>query len=166
MNYLISIIILSFTFHPVHISFTNLELDNENNEIVIMSRIFMDDIQKATEISQNVEIDINNLDDSTNLNPLIDYYHKRFNFYINEEKINPEKIKFKRYDINQASDIAIRLFFSYKPKNDKISKIKVNNKILTDIYPDQSNLMIVKIYDTQESFRLTPDKNEVTLSLQ
>jgi len=163
MNFLISILIFSFSLHPVHVSFTNVELNSEKNEIIIMSRIFMDDLEKAAEINENYDIDISNLDDSTNLKPIIKYYKKTFNFQLNGEKINSQKIKFKRFE---KSDIAIRLFFSYKPGNNKINQIKVKNNILTDIYPDQSNLMIIKIYDTQESFRLTSDKNEVSLQIQ
>jgi hypothetical protein len=79
-------------------------------------------------------------------------------------KVNEKQLSGKLDDMN-LSDNEISMNFDFlavkKPK-----AFSVKNLIMTGLYSDQSNMIIVKINDLEEGFKLTPDNTEQTFNLK
>ncbi|MFP4663109.1 MAG: DUF6702 family protein [Bacteroidales bacterium] len=163
MKLLIAISFLISSFHPVHVSFTTLELDEKENNILLMSRIFHDDLADDIRRIHQEEVVMDSLGEPQHLEAVIRYYKDRISLRINDQKINPDQIKFERFDYG---NMAVRLFFSIPVSDYEINSLTMENHILTGLFHDQSNLLIVKLYNKEESFRLTNDNNKVTLSVE
>jgi len=163
MKLLLLIGFMLSAFHPVHVSFTTVEYDPDQDCLVVMSRIFHDDLSSAIETSYGDKISMDSLSNPQHLEPLIRYYREKVVLSINADHLNSDELSFERFE---KGDMAIRLFFTVPLKNENIRTIGMQNDILTSLFPDQSNLLIMKIYDKEESFRLTSDNNTVTLSVQ
>jgi hypothetical protein len=77
---------------------------------------------------------------------------------------NEKQLSGKLVDMNLA-DNEISMNMQYKTgKNIKV--VKVKNLILTGIYSDMSNMIIVKVNDFEEGLKLTSDKIEQTFNLK
>jgi hypothetical protein len=47
----------------------------------------------------------------------------------------------------------------------KINTIKVQNMIMTSLYSDQANMIIVKVNEFEEGVKLTPEETEKTFNI-
>ncbi|MEA3449348.1 MAG: DUF6702 family protein [Bacteroidota bacterium] len=170
MKWAIIIAFLVSSLHPVYVSFNTLELDEDEDKLVLMSRIFYDDLTKAAENAYDMEIDTigTNADiTESDLTPLLRYYKDKVQISVNNKGIPPENITLDRFEIRNYAkeDMTIRLFFSIPLETDTITSVQISNPILTELHHGQSNLLITNIYNKQESFRLTNDNYEVTLKI-
>ncbi|MEA1875047.1 MAG: DUF6702 family protein [Bacteroidota bacterium] len=162
MSFLIFISLLFSSLHPVHVSFTNVEYDADNQEILIASRIFFDDMELSIKEQFNVDLNIG----SENQHPETEQYIEtwfihNFKISINEKTIPPNNIQLVK---TERGEIAMRVFFSIITKQP--SSIRIENNILTDLYADQSNLVILNISGKQQSFSLTGENNVITLEVE
>jgi len=163
MKLLLLIGFMLSAFHPVHVSFTTVEYDPDQDCLVVMSRIFHDDLSSAIETSYGDKISMDSLSNPQHLEPLIRYYREKVVLSVNADHLNSDELSFERFE---KGDMAIRLFFTVPLKNENIRTIGMQNDILTSLFPDQSNLLIMKIYDKEESFRLTSDNYKVNLPVE
>ena len=79
-------------------------------------------------------------------------------------KVNEKQLSGKLRDIKLAdNEISMNLEYNAgkKPKT-----ITVKNLIMTGLYSDQSNMIIVKISDFEEGVKLTADKTEQTFKIK
>ncbi len=170
MKLAIVIACLVSSLHPVYVSFNTLELNEDEGKLVLMSRIFYNDLTKAAENAYDIKIDTIDSDANiteSDLAPLLRYYKDKVHISINNQSIPPENINFDRFEISNYAkeDMIIRLFFSIPLETDTITSVQISNPILTELYHGQSNLLITNIYNKQESFRLTNENYNVTLNL-
>jgi hypothetical protein len=139
------------------------EYDPGQDCLVVMSRVFHDDLSLAVESLYGDKISMDSLNDPEHLNSLIRYLKEHVVISMNDNDLDSDEFRFERFE---KGNMAIRLFFSIPVNNKKIKTIRMKNTILTKLYADQSNLLIMKIYDKEESFRLTSDNKTVTLSVE
>ncbi|MGC9332099.1 MAG: DUF6702 family protein [Bacteroidales bacterium] len=167
MKWVIVIAFLVSSLHPVHVSFNTLELNEDEDKLVLMSRLFYDDLAKATENKFGTQIKLDSVLSEEQLEPMLRYYKDRVSIFVNETKISPENIMLDRFEISNYAkeDMTIRLFFSIPLETDTITSMQISNPILTELYHGQSNLLITNIYNKQESFRLTNENYIVTLNV-
>jgi hypothetical protein len=87
--------------------------------------------------------------------------------YVNEVillKVNEKQLSGKLQDVSVTDD-EITMSLEYETeKNLKVLTVK--NRILTGLYSDQANMIIVKVNDFEEGFKLTSDKIEQTFNLK
>jgi hypothetical protein len=168
MNWIFAIAFLISGFHPVYVSFNTLELDDDEDKLILMSRLFYDDLTKAAKNAYNVTgMPEDTLAKEQDLNLLIRYYKDKVGIVVNDVEVPDSLITFEKHEISGAGkeDMTIRLFFSIPLDENGIKSIKIRNSVLTELYHGQSNLLITNIYNKQESFRLNLDKKEVTLNV-
>jgi hypothetical protein len=87
--------------------------------------------------------------------------------YLNEVMMisaNTKQLSGKLLNMNLA-DNEISMNMEYLTGK-KLKVLTVKNLILTGMYSDQSNMMIVKINDFEEGFKLTSDKLEQTFNFK
>lgn len=90
---------------------------------------------------------------------LTDYVNEKVKIMVNG---NPVKTEPGKMDL---SDNELRMSFSFV-SDPKVRSITVKNNIMTSIYSDQANMLIVKVNDYEEGARLTALENEKKFDIQ
>lgn len=149
-------------FHPVHVAFTNVEYNDKTNQIEIVSRIFYDDMELAVENIFDVDLQLGTDNEHPEADKYIAlWYITVFDISIDGQKVPPENIRFIK---RETDDLAMRLYFNIDNKYPQT--LEISNRILTDLYADQANLMILKFRSVEESFSLSEANNVVTLEVE
>jgi hypothetical protein len=160
MKLLIFFSLLINNYHPVHVAFTNVDHNKEKQEMVIMSRIFYDDLDLAIFNKYQIQLNLGKENQNPESNKYLHkYYNDQVDIKINNKIISDKDIQLTKMEID---DLSILLYFKISVK--KVQSFECKNNILSDLYSDQSNLMIIKISNKEESFRLTNNNNVVTLN--
>lgn len=143
-------------FHPVHVTFLSIDYIPENKSVSLFLKIYYDDFLLDAGISQTDKSMQDSLKNEKFLKGLVTRY--------TNEKVNisfNNKLYSAYLDDYVLSDNELRVNFSI-PAVRKISTVEVRNMIMTKLYSDQSNMVIVKISDFEEGIKLTPDRTEQT----
>jgi len=125
------------------------EYVQDKQSVQIISRIFIDDLEKALRqnYDENITLDENNEQDLIN-NYIEKYINANVVVFINGESTELEFIG-KEYDGD------IMRFYIEIPEVQKINAFNVSNIMLFDVCPDQQNIMKTKIYGKHKSVILT-----------
>ncbi len=145
---------ISFALHPVHVSIMSVEYSVEDKAFKGFLRIYYDDFL----------VDLRSIDDKTAEKGLSVnseeakviiglYLNKRLNLYEGGNILLPEVAGMS------LADNELKLDLVYKMKK-RSKNIRIYNSILSDIYPDQSNLVILRYGKFEEGIKLTPEKRE------
>lgn len=147
-------------FHPVHVTFTSIDYVPELNSFKVFIRMYFDDFQRDCKLN-GVEIQDSNFsaDNSMAKIAIEKYIGKAIMINANEKQLSG-----KLLDMNLA-DNEISMNVEYKTGRN-IKKMSVKNLILTGLYTDQSNMVILKMNDFEEGFKLTSDKIEQTFNFK
>jgi hypothetical protein len=139
---------LFFSVHPVHVSVTNIDFDEKKSEYKISVKIFKDDFEKIVNSKFQVILNLGAKNELKNADELITKYIVRHFQMEFDGKNSENKIILQKKEIRE--DNAVWLF--YKLKYKKIpKKVKITNTFLNDLYPDQKNLLIFTLKNTQEA---------------
>lgn len=160
------IIILSFlsavlTFHPVHVSVTEIEVDTKEKELEIVSRIFIDDLELAIrQAKKQPELNLLEPKDGVTTDQLVsEYLQSRFRISLGNK---PQKIKYLGHQVENEALICYIQVQSVK----KIQTIEVYNSIITELHDDQSNLVHVTVNEKVKSLRLMRETPFGTLTFE
>jgi hypothetical protein len=149
-----------FLFHPVHVTFTSIDYAPELNSFNVFIRMYFDDFQRDCKL-RGVEIQEGVL--STD-NSMVKIAIEKYIGEVMMIRANEKQLSGKLLDLNIA-DNELSMNMEYKTGKN-IKKISVKNQIFTGLYTDQSNMVILKINDFEEGFKLTSDKIEQTFNLK
>lgn len=147
-------------FHPVHVTLTSIDYVPEMDSFKVFVRMYFDDFLRDNKLNGK---EIQNKDFSIDNSSSRDVMEK----YLGEKiiiKVNEKQLSGKLRDIKLAdNEISMNLEYNAgkKPKT-----ITVKNLIMTGLYSDQSNMIIVKISDFEEGVKLTADKTEQTFKIK
>lgn len=140
--------------HPVHVTLLSIGYSPEKNAFDAFLRVYYDDFQ----------VDYERL---TGEPALFDFERRKpeavkgISAYLKEKVqiYSGEKIlSFKIVSLALSSnELNINIVYNYSGKPETF---KVKNSILTDLYNDQSNLLIFRYGDYEEGVKLTPEKRE------
>ena len=151
---------LWFLFHPVHVTFTSIDYLPLTDTLKVFVRLYFDDFLRDFKLNGG---DIEEKDFVNNISS----YKLLMEKYIGEKiilKINEKQISGKLQDMRLA-DNEISMNLDYKAVK-KPKMISVKNLIMTGLYNDQSNMIIVKINDFEEGFKLTSELTEQTFNIK
>jgi hypothetical protein len=149
MHLVLTFIIALFSFHPIHVSVTEITYDEKDKELEIISRIFIDDLESAIRQAQNKpEINLLSPGSDTSIDKLVsDYLQLRFKIKLDGKD---QKVVYLGHEIeNEAILCYIQI-----PNVKKWKTIEVVNTVITELYDDQSNLIHVTVRDKVKSLRL------------
>ncbi len=136
---------LYLTAHPVHVSVLNLEITGK--ESIIAVKLFKDDLQLAIYHNFSIEIPPDRIGNEEHA-ALIDRYLKD-NLVI--MKGTKRKIQLN-YTGNETNEEAIWMYFSARNLQ-SVRSVFLINTIFLDIYPDQTNLVIISNKGYQKGYR-------------
>lgn len=145
--------------HPVHVSLLSIDYMPDQEKFKVFLRIYFDDFLLDSGIKN---ADQKNLDFSgENLftrEVMAKYVNEKVKISVNKRQITAE---LGEMDLSE-NELRMNLFFS---SSRKISTITVKNLIMTSVYNDQSNMIIVKVNDFEEGVKLTAEETEKTFEI-
>lgn len=144
--------------HPLHLSITNITY--ENGKLKVSMKTFRDDWEVAYFHYHSQEIDFS-LEENRKIPWFEGYLNERF--YLSEhkgaetEKWNIDTIKIE----DEAMQIEMSGVFREKPNS-----LYIYNALLTDIFPDQSNLVIFEFEERETGIKFDVRKQEEVIELK
>lgn len=149
-----------FLFHPVHVTLTSIDYNAEINTFKVFVRMYFDDFISDCKLTGNV---IQNKDfsdvNTSSLTAMENYLAEKVILRVNEIQLAGKLHDMKLVD----NEISMNLEFKSvkKPKT-----LTVKNFIMTGLYSDMSNMMIVKVNNFEEGIKLTSYLTEKTFILK
>ena len=149
-----------FFLHPVHVTLTSIDYVPEIDSFKVFVRMYFDDFLRDYKL---VGTEIRDKDfsttDASSINKMQRYLAEKVIIKVNEKQLSG-----KIQNINLAdNEISMNLEFgaSKRPRT-----ISVKNLIMTRLYGDMSNMILVKINDFEEGVKLTSDITEQTFKIK
>lgn len=148
----------SRTLHKFYVSVSLVEYVEEKQSLQIITRLFIDDIEKLIRERYDESITLAEKDESNQ----VDYYVER---YLKEKLLvnindSPMVINF----LGREYEDDIMICYVEIESVDSIQSIEIENNVFFDIFEDQQNIVRTKINGKQKSFILTKDNNKGMLN--
>jgi hypothetical protein len=154
----ILILPLILIFHPVHVTLTTIEQIQGADSMKVFFRMYYDDFlrdYKLYEPGCNLEKISENESFPADLANY--YFNDKIHIYVNN--------KLLKGDVTTLTILDNEIFLNlvYRSEKDP-KKIRIRNKVSTELYSDQTNMIFIKINKNEEAMRLTPEHDKETLS--
>ncbi|MDN3596522.1 DUF6702 family protein [Zunongwangia endophytica] len=142
---------LSAISHKFYLSVTEIEYKEEQKDLQIISKVFIDDFQNVLEKRYGESISLSVEAEEGHVKELIQKYLKsKLQISVNGKSI-PLHYLGKKYDKDQL------ILFIEGENVEAFNSIKITNAILTDLYDEQKNVVNVKVKDDIKSLMLMRD---------
>lgn len=146
-TFMFSIWLLS---HPVHVSLLSIDYAPESDSFRVFLKVYFDDFLIDSGINRSGET-ISFSEDGTNgKGRLLIYITAKLQLKVNGKLVEGE---IENVDLSGGE---LKTSLNYKVPG-RIRTVEVSNSIMKDLYPDQSNMVIIKVNGFEEGFRLTPE---------
>ncbi|WP_435133732.1 DUF6702 family protein [Formosa sp. A9] len=152
LNYLFLVVVFSVMAfavpHKYYVSITEIDFVEKEQSVQIISRIFIDDLEKL--MRQRFD---NTLRLGKNESSEVDFYLAK---YLQEKmriEINGAPVQLKVLGKQYDDDLAI-CFIEILNVN-TIKSFQISNQVLMDVYPEQQNIVRVKVGGNKKSLILT-----------
>ena len=145
--------------HKYYTSITEIEYNPSEASLQIITRIFLDDLEKALSESTGNRVVFSSEDESkSNLNLLSEYLIKNLSIDINGKSV-PVKFLGKRHENGQL--------FAYMEVQNivNIQEIEVKNSVLMDAFEKQQNIIHTKLNGLIETTTLTIGNDQFNLKV-
>jgi len=150
---------LWLAFHPVHVSLMSIDYAPDQKLFNVFLRIYFDDFLLDSGIKtadqKNLDFSVNN---QYTRKVMASYVNDRIMISVNKRQIPAELGEMSLSD----NELRMNLFFSSAKK---VNSITVKNLIMTSLYSDQANMIIVKVNDFEEGVKLTAEEPEKTFEI-
>ncbi|APY07864.1 peptidase E [Winogradskyella sp. J14-2] len=148
----------SNTKHEYYVSVTNIEYAKAQQSLQIISQIFIDDFESL--IRQRYDETITLAEDDEP--EIVEEYMKRYLEDKLKISINGKAYNFSFIGKEYKEDITYCYLEIENIKS--IKSIRVTNRTLFDILPEQQNIVRLKLLDRNKSFLLIPENDECMLN--
>lgn len=148
-----------FLMHPVHVTLTSIDYVTDPGSYNVFVRMYFDDFLTDSKLNGNVV-------DGEEFYTASAASMAAMEKYIGDKliiKVNEKPLAGKLNEMRVA-DNEISMILEFKGGR-KPNTILVKNLILTDLYSDQANMVIVKVNDFEEGVKLTPEMTEQTFKI-
>ncbi|MEJ2113605.1 MAG: hypothetical protein P8X62_07930 [Flavobacteriaceae bacterium] len=156
---LLFILASSFTdVHKYYISLTQIDYIKDSKSVQITMNLFLDDFDVALQKTFGKNFNLSSKEELENSNGYIEeYLEDHFEIKIDSKSLNVNYLG-KEYE----GDI---IYLYIEIENVKtISTVEVTNNMLIDFFPDQKNLIKLKINDKFDSLLLTKKNDKGLLN--
>lgn len=146
INYLI--IACSILAHPVHIAYSNIEINSETDSISVSHKALLNDFTLLFYhlFEKNIEPKEGKDFTASEIGLINSYMTERFILSSGSDTVS------LHYVHKEQDGEFIWLFYSGKLPGGKTNQLVINNMMLFDINMDQTNLVIVTYGDQQSGF--------------
>ncbi len=161
MQFLFAILLSLASLHPVHFSFTNVEYNEKDKAIEVISRISYEDINSEIERLHNIDLKLGTANEHYEADEYItQWFTSVFTLNVDNKEIASKDFKLVSRNIENHE-----MHLIFKVKADYPQQLKIKNTILTEKNHGQSNLMIVKFKQFIDSYELTKTNHTVSVTL-
>lgn len=149
MSFIISLMIAGLSvLHPLHITYTSIEVNQENDSIYLSHKFFTSDFtllfyhlfEKQVEPRMNQEFSAQELD------LIKTYLSYRFVLASGTDTIS---LNYQRKD---QDDESLWLYFKGRLPDNGLKSLSVQNLLMLDLYEDQTNLVIISCGKEEKGF--------------
>jgi hypothetical protein len=154
------IITIWLAFHPVHVTLTSIDYVPERDSFKVFVRMYFDDFLLDSKVNGEVfQKERFSGDDSVSVRFMEMYLRDKVVIKVNDNLLSARLLDMKMVD----NEVSMNLEYDYgkKPKS-----ITVKNLIMTGLYTDQANMVIVRIKDFEEGVKLTSELTEQTFKIK
>jgi hypothetical protein len=149
-----------FAFHPVHVTLTSIEFIPETDSFKVFVRLYFDDLLLDSKLNgDEIKKEGFSGNDSTSIKSMEKYLRDKVVIKVNDKQLAAKILNMNIAD-NEVS-MNLKCSNGKKPKT-----ITVKNLIMTSLYSDQANMVIVRINDFEEGVKLTSDLTEQTFQIK
>jgi hypothetical protein len=159
---MLKIILLSlFMFsHPVHVTLMSIEYSENDDVFNVFLKIYSDDFLLDYRILTGDTTKVDLSPEAEYAKKLItNYLNEKVQIYAEDKRLDSKLITLE----NSGGELKLGLIYN---NNKKSKNYLVKNFILTDIYKDQSNLLIFRYGDFEEGIKLTAEKQEQSFKVK
>jgi len=151
-----SLLLLSwFLFHPVHVTLTSVDYSPKEKNLSVFIKMYLDDFLLDAEQDED-----NFLKDKSKSKKIIeDYINQKLIIRANNKTLTG------KISNHEALEDEIKVYLQYKTSR-KPKELLVRNLIMTELYNDQSNLIIIKIDNFEEGFKFTSEITEQVFKIE
>ena len=145
------LLFLLLAVHPVHVSITSIEYVDDRRVFTVFVRLYFDDFCSDCRLA-GIEASEENFSESTETGMFIlqEYLNKRFTFSADGKKVNLSLENISLQDNELKANLVSERF---KPP----ARLMVSSNIMTSLYADQANMLLVKIGGFEEGIKLNVD---------
>lgn len=144
--------------HEYYVSVTKIEYAKEQQSLQIISQIFVDDFEELLRKRYDENITLA----PDNNSKVVETYMNRYLSDKLKIYINGSAVKFNFIGKEYKDDIAYCYLEIENVSN--IKSIEVTNRALFDVFPEQQNIVRLKLLDKNRSFLLVPDNDNCLLN--
>lgn len=147
-------------FHPVHVTLTSIDLVPDTDSLKVFVKLYYDDFLLDYSL-YNQDSNLHDINVSTVFPAefMTKYINDKVIIVINNKQLEGKLLN------HTIADNEISANFLYRSEK-RPKSITVKNLIMTDIYADQANMMIIRINGLEEGIKLTPAETERTFRLK
>ncbi len=157
---LVFIFLASLFFHPVHVSVASLDYDEEKASFSLFLKLFSDDLEDDCRLMRNdPALQLYDADNRPSREIIEEYLETRLIFEAEEERLRAVVGEID-YD-PQAEEVRLYVTYEYAGKG---RRFRIVNKIMTDLFDDQANLLIFRMGNWEEGFKFTPQVTEIIIN--
>jgi len=149
-----------FLAHPVNVSVTNIDLNAEKKSVELSIRLFVHDIETILHNKYNIDGWIGTPAEHGDGRRLLgEYIGERFSLTVNER----EKVAIT---VDSTAIVDEKMWFFIKGEAHQIiNKVEINNRLLTDFFSNQVNLVIINDGRRDFGYMLNRENHKIELSL-
>jgi hypothetical protein len=140
MSFTLSLLIAGLSvLHPLHITYTSIEVNKGNDSVYLSHKFFTNDFTLLFYhlFEKQVEPQINQELSTSELKLIETYLSYRFILTLGTDTIS---MKYVRKD---QDDESLWLYFKGRLPDNNWRSLSVQNQLLLDLYEDQTNLVII-----------------------
>ena len=150
--FILTLPLMSFSlWHKYYVSVSEIEYVKDKKSVQIISRYFIDDFEKALRMRYDEKLALVISNESESVDFYIEkYFNQKFEIQING---NPQQYIFlgKEYE-----DDMILCYLELENINE-INSIEVASSMLQDVFPEQQNIIKLKVNGKNKSFLLNKE---------
>lgn len=149
------ILLFWLIFHPVHVTLTSVDYMPEDDGCEVFIKLYLDDFLLDAE--QNEDDFFKEKNKSKEI--IENYINKKLIIKVNNRTITGKVNNF------EVSDDEVKVYMKHET-SERPKELLVQNLIMTELYSDQSNFVIIKIDNFEEGFKFTTEITEQLFKIE
>ncbi len=142
-------------FHPVYLSMTEIEYDQEAQALEIVHRVFIEDIERALEETHGVKIRMGTQQEHPKTDEWLADYIRQTTWYVlpNGRKLQGELL-------GKETNLEHLWVYVEVSQVRPMATLRIHNAQLMELFEDQINIIRFRYKDQSQSTKLTTQKPE------
>jgi len=153
---------MNLSGHPLHLTFTNLELNELTGQWEVAIKIFSNDLEADVLKATGVKLDMkSDHPDAATFEAINNWLEEGLKITFNHTTLPLSKWTRTGWETKED---AVRIRFTL-PYNREVKRVEVKNTILFDLFTDQKNLLIFTKGKIQKSYQFRKGKPVIVINL-